>query len=189
MCTLQANEVLFFPTCFIILPYELDRNDLVTNKEVAKDVRLKLDEALHATSIYTEMSTANHSREIADVLKKKVKEYLDSNNGVVKSRLLQNESVDVAAITSICKWILQRSKNGEQFLDEILGYYVPAGGTLLAASTNAKKIGAGIISNYVTLEECKVMLCRAVDAERASSIFRGEFLPHQHGKKLEADCR
>ena len=170
MCALQANVVLFFPTCFIILPYELARNDLVTDKDVAKDVSLKLAEALHATSIYTEMSTTNHSREIADVLKRKVKEYLDSNNGVVNYRPLQNESVDVAAITSICEWILQRSKNGEQFLDEILGYYLLTAGTLLVASTNAKKIGAGIISNYVTLEDCTVMLRRAVEAERVSSF-------------------
>ena len=49
---------------------------------------LKLAEALPATSIYTEMSTTNHSREIADVLKRKVKEYLDSNNDVAKSRPL-----------------------------------------------------------------------------------------------------
>jgi len=170
MCSLQANEVLFFPTCFIILPYELDRNGLATDKDVAKDVSLKLAEALHATSIYTEMSTANHSREVTDVLKRKVKEYLDSNNGVVDSRPLQNESVDVAAITSICEWILQRSKNAEQFLDEILGYYLPTDGTLLSASTNAKKIVAGIIPNYVTLEDCTVMLRRALEAERAFSI-------------------
>ena len=116
------------------------------------------------------MSTINHSREITDVLKRKVKEYLDSNNGVVNYRPLQNESVDVAAITSICEWILQRSKNGEQFLDEILGYYLPSAGTLLVASNNAKKIGAGIISNYVTLEDSTVMLRRAVEAERVSSF-------------------
>ena len=41
---------------------------------------------------------------------------------------------------------------------------------LLVASNNAKKIGAGIISNYVTLEDSTVMLLRAMEAERVSSF-------------------
>eukprot|EP00586_Coscinodiscus_wailesii_P017019 CAMPEP_0172515018 /NCGR_PEP_ID=MMETSP1066-20121228/264617_1 /TAXON_ID=671091 /ORGANISM="Coscinodiscus wailesii, Strain CCMP2513" /LENGTH=157 /DNA_ID=CAMNT_0013295909 /DNA_START=64 /DNA_END=533 /DNA_ORIENTATION=+ len=125
----EQLSLVMVPSSFIVLPYELDHNSIAQDQQMARLLSIRLVDAFHAIGVLAEMSRRNVvSRDDREVLKRKVKEYLDFNNGLqnpAAERKDAQQQQDSSSPLALCEWLLQRYENAVRFLTEILSYYLP----------------------------------------------------------------
>jgi len=150
------------PTSFVLLPYELETDEISKLQTVSADDQkkaLSYGQAVATFMHYTAFSrniSKRYGHEITkDCVSTKLWEYSELNKSTLKAT--------EGNLLAICRGILTRVKNAEQVLSDIIRTVLPDVDHVL----EAKKLVRGAVEGIVDVEICRDITDKAAVVEKA----------------------